>query len=118
MQQPPRVGGSQPLGNLVADAHRIRHRQGHLAAQAIFERLAREQFLRDERHAAVFTHLVDRDHVLMIHSSGRLRLATKPLHDLRPRRSLGPNDLERHRPLQQWIFRPKNHTHPTLAQER
>jgi hypothetical protein len=69
------VRGSQPQGDLAAQPEYLVHRQDWLALQPVVQVFPFEQGHGEERHAALFADVVDRNDVIVFNASGGLGLA-------------------------------------------
>ena len=104
MHHPLRVGIRQGLGHIAHDADRLRDRQLHIALEPLPERFAPHVWhdvvetggSRLPRHHA---GVVELENVRVIEAGEDRDLAPEPA-GVRRRRELGPEQLERHRPLE------------------
>ena len=118
MDQTPGVGRGQTLRNLSADAQHFGQRQpapGPL--QPVFEGLATEQLHGQERDAAVLSHLIDGDDVLVVDGGGQPGLAQKSPVVLGAGRQGRPHDFQGHQAPEVGVLRLEDDAHGAGPQD-
>ena len=120
VDEPPGVGGGQPLGHLVGDADRLGDGEFPGAAEPVFQRLALEEGHRQEGHAVVLADLEDGDDVRVLDGRGGAGLAEESLLVLRVLGDGRQHGLERDLAAELRVLGEEDHAHaagPELLQD-
>jgi hypothetical protein len=113
------VGRSQAGGGLAADPQHFVNGQRPLRpAQARLQRLAPQQWHRQERHAVLLGGLVDGDDVVVLDGGDRLGLGEEPLQDAGARHQLRLDDLHGDLAFQARVVGLEDHAHAAGAEQR
>ena len=117
MDDPLPVRLVQRVGDLDAEAQRLRERQRALA-EAIRERLALEELHDEVLRAVLVADVVKGADVRMRELRDRLRLALEPLADFGRGREMLRQNLDRDRALEPRVLRLVDLAHPSGADRR
>ena len=108
----------QRLADLPGQGKPLVERQRPLALQEALEVRPLDVVHRDETDLAGLPEVVDPQDVLVGHLAGEQDLALEAFQDLRPRRHLRPDDLERHEAPELAIPRLVDRPHAALTEDR
>ncbi len=114
VDEAPAVGAVQRFGDLDADFLDLLGGQG-AALEALGQRLALQQLHDQEVHAVLVAHVVECADVRVAQARDGLRLPLEALLEVRVRREVGRQDLDRDFAVKPRVLRPVDLAHPARA---
>src|ERR1043165_1115548 len=107
----------QPRGDFTADLYDLREAQRRTRAQAVLQRLSFQERHGNERDAAIFIDLIDRDDVIVLNGRRRARFAEETLTRVLSLSNVGKNYLEGHGASQAQILGDKDRSHAAASEQ-
>ncbi len=117
VDDPPRVRGREPLGDLRGESEQPSRRQG-TAVQGLAEALPFHELHHDVRDAPFASDVVDGDDVRMAERRRRARLELEAAQTLRIRREVLGEDLQRDVAFEPGVTRAVDLAHSARAERR